>query len=156
MLLIRLLAERTPIEGVFSAPSTPIRKSLSVPFQLSRERAVEAQTSMGLKNNIKSKNRLYSLVSDSINHNEGPMKCSRLQVIIDNQAVHTQRGIAVADPIRTNIDGEQHASKSSDLPLCGIDRCDDCSVTIDGVLGVKACVARVRAGMQIHTQGRTK
>lgn len=36
--------------------------------------------------------------------------------------------------------------------FCSVGRCPDCMMTIDGVLNVRACVARVRDGMVVETQ----
>lgn len=37
-------------------------------------------------------------------------------------------------------------------PFCGIGRCTDCVMTVDGVPNVRTCVTPVRAGMKIETQ----
>jgi predicted molibdopterin-dependent oxidoreductase YjgC len=36
--------------------------------------------------------------------------------------------------------------------FCGIGRCTDCLVIVDGELNVRACVTPVRAGMVVETQ----
>ncbi len=36
--------------------------------------------------------------------------------------------------------------------FCGIGRCASCSVVVDGVPDVRACVTPVRAGMDVRTQ----
>jgi predicted molibdopterin-dependent oxidoreductase YjgC len=36
--------------------------------------------------------------------------------------------------------------------FCGVGRCPDCAMTVDGVLNVRTCVTPVRAGMVIATQ----
>lgn len=38
-------------------------------------------------------------------------------------------------------------------PLCMMGVCFDCLVTIDGVAGRQACLATVREGMTVETQG---
>ncbi|BCV23791.1 (2Fe-2S)-binding protein [Gelria sp. Kuro-4] len=37
-------------------------------------------------------------------------------------------------------------------PFCGIGRCTDCVMTVDGVPNVRTCVTPVRAGMKVETQ----
>ncbi len=36
--------------------------------------------------------------------------------------------------------------------FCGIGRCTDCIMTVDGVPNVRTCVTKVRDGMRIETQ----
>ncbi|HET8629809.1 MAG TPA: 2Fe-2S iron-sulfur cluster-binding protein [Thermomicrobiales bacterium] len=36
--------------------------------------------------------------------------------------------------------------------FCGVGRCPDCAMTVDGVLNVRTCVTPVREGMRIETQ----
>jgi len=36
--------------------------------------------------------------------------------------------------------------------FCGVGRCPDCMMTIDGVLNVRACLTTVRDGMVVETQ----
>lgn len=36
--------------------------------------------------------------------------------------------------------------------FCGIGRCTDCVMTVDGVPGVRTCVTRVRDGMKLERQ----
>lgn len=35
---------------------------------------------------------------------------------------------------------------------CGVGRCPDCMMTVDGVLNVRACMTLVRDGMSVETQ----
>ncbi|HWR44732.1 (2Fe-2S)-binding protein [Sporomusa sp.] len=39
--------------------------------------------------------------------------------------------------------------------FCGIGRCTDCVMTVDGQANVRTCVTPVRPGMRISTQGQT-
>jgi predicted molibdopterin-dependent oxidoreductase YjgC len=36
--------------------------------------------------------------------------------------------------------------------FCGIGRCTDCVMTVDGVPGVRTCVTEVREGMRVERQ----
>ena len=36
--------------------------------------------------------------------------------------------------------------------FCGIGRCNDCKMTVDGVPNVRTCVTPVREGMRVETQ----
>lgn len=36
-------------------------------------------------------------------------------------------------------------------PVCGMGTCYECRVTIDGAVGVRACITPVREGMQVET-----
>ncbi|MEW6308164.1 MAG: (2Fe-2S)-binding protein [Bacillota bacterium] len=38
--------------------------------------------------------------------------------------------------------------------FCGIGRCTDCAMTVDGVPNVRTCVAPVQEGMVVETQDR--
>jgi predicted molibdopterin-dependent oxidoreductase YjgC len=44
---------------------------------------------------------------------------------------------------RTSVGGEARA------PICGMGSCFECRVTLDGVVGQRACLAPVREGMQV-------
>jgi predicted molibdopterin-dependent oxidoreductase YjgC len=48
-----------------------------------------------------------------------------------------------------------HSTPGSDAPrglFCGVGRCSDCLMTVDGELNVRACLTPVRAGMRVETQ----
>ena len=45
--------------------------------------------------------------------------------------------------VRTSVSGEARG------PLCGMGTCFECRVTIDGVMGRRACLEPVREGMQV-------
>jgi aerobic-type carbon monoxide dehydrogenase small subunit (CoxS/CutS family) len=36
--------------------------------------------------------------------------------------------------------------------FCGIGRCTDCVMTVDGIPGVRTCVTEVREGMRVERQ----
>jgi aerobic-type carbon monoxide dehydrogenase small subunit (CoxS/CutS family) len=40
--------------------------------------------------------------------------------------------------------------------FCGMGICFDCTVTVDGVPGVRACMTRVAEGMVVETEGLTE
>lgn len=40
--------------------------------------------------------------------------------------------------------------------FCGIGRCTDCAMTVDGVPNVRTCVTPVREGMAVETYSRSK
>jgi predicted molibdopterin-dependent oxidoreductase YjgC len=47
----------------------------------------------------------------------------------------------------------RHTKKGSPRQMfCGIGRCTDCVMTVDGVPGVRTCVTEVRDGMRIERQ----
>jgi predicted molibdopterin-dependent oxidoreductase YjgC len=49
----------------------------------------------------------------------------------------------------------RHTRKSGEPRgvFCGIGRCTDCVMTVDGQANVRTCVTPVKAGMKITTQG---
>ncbi|MEJ5357897.1 MAG: (2Fe-2S)-binding protein [Desulfobacterales bacterium] len=47
--------------------------------------------------------------------------------------------------------GEGHPPRGA---LCGMGVCQECRVTIDGIPDRRACMTRVREGMEIETGGR--
>lgn len=48
----------------------------------------------------------------------------------------------------------RHTAKSGQPRgiFCGIGRCNDCKMIVDGVPGVRTCVTLVREGMEVETQ----
>lgn len=48
-----------------------------------------------------------------------------------------------------------HTNPVSGAPrgyFCGVGRCSDCLMTVDGELGVPACITPLRSGMVVRTQ----
>lgn len=85
------------------------------------------------------------------------MKNSRLRLFINNQDVLAARGITVADALQAlNSAVQGPGQRGPERPLCGIGRCNDCVVTVDGVPGVKGCLTRIRADMRISTEAQVE
>ena len=73
-------------------------------------------------------------------------------VDVDGQAIAAHDGQTIAAALMAA--GRRvfrHTSNGQPRGLyCGMGVCFECSVTVDGVAGQRACVTRVRPGMRIH------
>jgi predicted molibdopterin-dependent oxidoreductase YjgC len=73
----------------------------------------------------------------------------------DGRPVESREGESIAAALVANgITAFRH-SRGEHRPrgfFCGIGRCASCSVVVDGVPNIRACVTPVRAGMRVETQ----
>jgi predicted molibdopterin-dependent oxidoreductase YjgC len=79
-------------------------------------------------------------------------------VRVDGAEVTAYAGDTVAAVLMR--DGRVHwrRTRLGDRPrglFCGIGACQDCLVTVDGVSGVRACIAPVAPGTAVTTSGGT-
>lgn len=79
---------------------------------------------------------------------------STVRIQIDGEALDVPHGISVAAaiarlglPFRRSVKGQMRA------PFCGMGICFECRVRIDNVAQQRACMATVREGMQVVTDG---
>jgi sarcosine oxidase subunit alpha len=79
---------------------------------------------------------------------------STVRIKIDGEALDVPAGISVAAaiarvprPFRRSVKGQARA------PFCGMGICFECRVRIDNVAQQRACMAIVREGMQVATDG---
>lgn len=78
---------------------------------------------------------------------------SDIEIVVDGEAIRTRRGVTVAVALlnagvvalRTSVGGAPRG------PLCGMGVCFECRVTIDGVVGKRACLTLCEAGMEVRT-----
>lgn len=82
------------------------------------------------------------------------MNTTLVHIEIDGQAIDVPIGISVAAaiaraqrPFRRSVSGQARA------PFCGMGICFECRVRIDGLAQQRACMATVREGMQVVTDG---
>ncbi len=79
------------------------------------------------------------------------------EIILNGATVSVRSGITVAAALfnvgeaalRQSVSGEPRGV------LCGMGVCFECRVTIDGVAHQRACLATVRHGMDVSTEGGT-
>ena len=78
------------------------------------------------------------------------------RVSVDGAEVTAYDGDSVAAVLMREGRVSWRRTRDGDRPrglFCGIGACQDCLVTVDGVGGVRACVAPVHAGTSITTGG---
>jgi predicted molibdopterin-dependent oxidoreductase YjgC len=78
------------------------------------------------------------------------------RVSVDGAEVTAYDGDSVAAVLMREGRVSWRRTRDGDRPrglFCGIGACQDCLVTVDGVGGVRACVAPVRSGTSITTGG---
>lgn len=75
---------------------------------------------------------------------------------VDGEAIPAREGEPIAAAIIAAGRLKLRHSRKNGEPrgvFCGIGRCTDCVMTVDGQANVRTCVTPVRAGMKITTQG---
>jgi predicted molibdopterin-dependent oxidoreductase YjgC len=79
----------------------------------------------------------------------------KVRVLCDGEPLQALAGESIATTLRAHgvsIYRAMPETGSSRGLFCGVGRCPDCMMTVDGVLNVRACVTPVRDGMVIETQ----
>lgn len=79
----------------------------------------------------------------------------KIQVTVDGQPFTACDGEPIAAALMANgidICRAMPESGESRGVFCGVGRCSDCLMTVDGVLNVRTCVTAVTEGMRIETQ----
>jgi predicted molibdopterin-dependent oxidoreductase YjgC len=78
-----------------------------------------------------------------------------VHITLDGRELEAYEGDTIASALLANgIRTFRTTPHSGELrgPFCGVGRCPDCMMTVDGVLNVRTCVTPVRDGMRIETQ----
>jgi predicted molibdopterin-dependent oxidoreductase YjgC len=77
------------------------------------------------------------------------------RVVVDGRELRGFAGEPLAALLLAHGVGVLRSMPGSGAPrglFCGVGRCADCLMTVDGELNVRACVTAVRDGMQAQTQ----
>jgi len=86
----------------------------------------------------------------------GPLEDTELvRIFVDGEPVEARKGEVIAAALIAT--GKQYFRKTIKLQeprgiYCGIGRCTDCVMTVNGVPNVRTCVTEVEEGMVIETQ----
>jgi predicted molibdopterin-dependent oxidoreductase YjgC len=84
----------------------------------------------------------------------GVRKGDSFVVVLDGSEVTAYDGDSVAAVLVRSGRVSWRRTRHGDRPrglFCGIGACQDCLVTVDGVTGVRACLAPAREGTSITT-----
>lgn len=79
----------------------------------------------------------------------------RIEITVDGQPLAARNGEPIAAALMANgidICRAMPESGESRGVFCGVGRCSDCLMTVDGVLNVRTCITPVKNGMRIDTQ----
>ena len=79
----------------------------------------------------------------------------RVQITVDGEPLDARAGEPVAAALLAHGRRVCHTTIRTDEPrgvFCAVGLCGDCTMQIDGVPGLRACVTLVRAGMRVETQ----
>lgn len=87
----------------------------------------------------------------------GPLKEEKwVKIEMDGETIAAREGEPIAAAIMAAGRLKLRHTRKSGEPrgvFCGIGRCTDCVMTVDGQANVRTCVTPVRDGMRIQTQG---
>jgi len=75
-------------------------------------------------------------------------------MMLDGAEIRGREGETVlAALVAAGVSVVRHTKNGSPRRMfCGIGRCTDCVMTVDGVPGVRTCVTRVKHGMKLERQ----
>jgi len=79
----------------------------------------------------------------------------KVTIIVDGQSIAAFEGEMIAAALIAHGKGVFRRTEKTHEPrqiFCGIGRCTDCVMIVDGIPNVRTCVTPVRAGMVIQTQ----
>lgn len=79
---------------------------------------------------------------------------STVTIYLDGTPIQAKAGEPImAALVAAGVGVFRHTAKGSPRRMfCGIGRCTDCVMVVDGVPGVRTCVTRVREGMRVERQ----
>ena len=79
---------------------------------------------------------------------------NEVEIFLDGQPLKAREGEPVmAALVAAGVKVFRHTAKGSPRRMfCGIGRCTDCVMKVDGIPGVRTCVTRVHAGMRVERQ----
>ncbi|MDY6795406.1 MAG: (2Fe-2S)-binding protein [Actinomycetota bacterium] len=78
----------------------------------------------------------------------------RVTIYVDGRPVQALEGEPVAVALyAAGIRTTRYSHRTGEPrgPFCMIGRCTECAMIVDGVTGVRTCLARVRDGMRVDT-----
>ncbi len=78
-----------------------------------------------------------------------------VEITVDGQPFRARSGEPIAAALMANgidICRAMPESGESRGVFCGVGRCSDCLMIVDGVLNVRTCVTPVTEGMRVETQ----
>jgi predicted molibdopterin-dependent oxidoreductase YjgC len=79
----------------------------------------------------------------------------QVRILFDGDPLQALAGETIATALRAHGISVYRTMPESGSPrglYCGVGRCPDCMMIVDGMLNVRACVTPVRDGMVIETQ----
>jgi predicted molibdopterin-dependent oxidoreductase YjgC len=79
-------------------------------------------------------------------------------VEVDGREIQAEEGEPIAAALMAAGISVFHYTRKRDAPrglFCGIGRCSDCFMVVDGIPNTRTCVVPVREGMKIETQRGT-
>ncbi|HPZ15703.1 MAG TPA: (2Fe-2S)-binding protein [Sphaerochaeta sp.] len=86
----------------------------------------------------------------------GPLADAEVvHIIVDGVALTARKGEMIAAALIANGKNTFRRTVKRDEPrgiYCGIGRCTDCVMTVNGIPNVRTCVTEVAEGMVIETQ----
>ncbi len=78
-----------------------------------------------------------------------------VDIIVDGQVMQARKGEMIAAALMANGKNTFRKTVKREEPrgiYCGIGRCTDCVMTVNGIPNVRTCVTEVEEGMVIQTQ----
>jgi predicted molibdopterin-dependent oxidoreductase YjgC len=93
-----------------------------------------------------------------VNHHPilGPLQEETwVNIEVDGEVIPAREGEPIAAAIMATGRLKLRHTRKNHEPrgvFCGLGRCTDCVMTVDGQANVRTCVTPVRAGMKIETQ----
>jgi predicted molibdopterin-dependent oxidoreductase YjgC len=82
----------------------------------------------------------------------------KVKITVDGKEIEALEGEMIAAALLANGHHKFRYTKKDHLPrgiYCGIGRCTDCIMTVNGIPNVRTCVTPVEDGMVIETQQGT-
>ncbi len=85
----------------------------------------------------------------------GDERCEDIFIIVDGKKIGAVSGEVIASALHAAGIRKMRYTAKKQTPrgvFCGIGRCNDCKMIVDGVPNIKTCTAIVRQGMEVKTQ----
>ncbi|MDI3534016.1 MAG: hypothetical protein PWQ82_381 [Thermosediminibacterales bacterium] len=82
-------------------------------------------------------------------------EAKKVKIIVDGEEMEAYEGEMIAAALLANGRKQFRYTKKHHSPrgiFCGIGRCTDCIMTVNGVPNVRTCITPVEDGMVIETQ----
>lgn len=79
----------------------------------------------------------------------------KIKIIVDGKEIEAYKGEMIAAALLANGKSVFRLTKKNNMPrgiFCGIGRCTDCVMIVNGLPNVRTCVTPVEEGMKIETQ----